>query len=291
MTYYQFIHAIEVKVKEEITEDVTVYIHSTVKNNGTKRHGLTIAEKGINIFPTIYLEEYYQQFQRGSSVESIAGEILKLYREVRFQRSYESEFIKHYQSVQGKIVYRLVNCEANRDLLKEVPYEEYLDLAVIFYVLLEVNSYGMASMMIRNEHLKMWNVTEEEIFKRARENTEKLLPCEFTTMCALIEELTGEERTGCEDIMYVMSNRIRSYGAATILYEDRLREVGDQLRENFYVLPSSVHEVLIAPESMTPGQEALNALVTEVNQTQVESEEILSNHAYYYDRNQRRLFL
>ena len=63
MTYFQFIHEVEVKVKEEVRDDVTVYIHSAVKNNGTKRHGLTIAQKGINIFPTIYLEEYYQQFQ------------------------------------------------------------------------------------------------------------------------------------------------------------------------------------------------------------------------------------
>ena len=63
MTYFQFIHAVEGKVKEEIDGNISVYIHSTVKNNGTRRHGLTIAEKGVNIFPTIYLEEYYEQFK------------------------------------------------------------------------------------------------------------------------------------------------------------------------------------------------------------------------------------
>ena len=176
MTYYQFIHAVEVKVKEQVEDNVTVYIHSTVKNNATKRHGLTIAEKDLNIFPTIYLEEYYQQFQSGSSVESIVGDIMRLYTEVRFQRPFEGEFIKEYQSIKGKIVYHLVNRETNKDLLKEVPYEKYLDLAVIYYVLLEVNSYGMASMMIRHEHLKMWHVTEKEISKEAYKNTRRRLP-------------------------------------------------------------------------------------------------------------------
>lgn len=291
MTYFQFIHEVEVQVKEEVRDDVTVYIHSAVKNNGTKRHGLTIAQKGINIFPTIYLEEYYQQFQGGSSVEHIAGEILRLYKEVRFRRSFEGEFIKDYQNVRRKIVYRLVNREANKELLKEVPYEEYLDLAVIFYVLIEVNSHGMASLMIRDEHLEMWNVTKSEIARRAKENTPRLLPYEFGTMYALIEELTGEDGGSFEDVMYVMSNRLRSYGAATILYEDRLEGIGDYLKEDYYVLPSSVHEVIIVPKSAAPGWEALNALVAEVNETQIEAEDILSDRAYYYDREKRKLLL
>ncbi len=291
MTYYQFIHEVEVRVKEEMKDGVMVYIRSAVKNNGTKRHGLTIAKKGINIYPTIYLEEYYQQFQRGSSVESIAGEILRLYKEIRFQRSFEWEFFKDYREVRRRIVYRLVNREANKELLEEVPYEEYLDLAVVFYVMFEVNSHGMASMMVRDEHLKMWGVSKEEILSEAHENTERLLPYEFRTMFALLEELTGEVGSGCEDIMYVMSNRARSYGAATILYEERLDGIGDYLKENYYVLPSSVHEVIIVPESAASGHEAMNALVAEVNETQIEAEEILSDHAYYYDRRKRELYL
>lgn len=291
MTYYQFIHEVEVKVKEGVRENVTVCIHSTVKNNGTPRHGLTIAETGINIFPTIYLEEYYQQFQAGSSVESIAGDILKLYKEVRFQHSFESDSIKDYERVKGKIVYHLINREANKELLKEVPYKEYLDLAVVFYVLLEVNANGMASMMIRDEHLKMWNVTEEEIYGKACENTRRLLPYEFKTMKALLEELLDVEETGEEDVMYVLSNRIRSYGAAVILYENRLAGVGEYLGEDYYVLPSSVHEVIIVPESAAPDQDELSRLVSEINTTQVDAEEVLSNHAYYYSRKRKKLLL
>ncbi len=242
MTYYQFIHEVELKVKEGVKEDVTVYIHSAVKNNGTPRHGLTIAETGLNIFPTIYLEEYYQQFQTGSSIESIARDILRLYGELRFQRSFESESIKNYDKVDRKIVYHLVNREANKDLLKEVPFEEYLDMAIVFYVLLEVNSYGMASMMIKDEHLAMWNVTEKEIYRKACKNTRRLLPYEFKTMKAVLEEVLDMGEEDKEDVVFVLSNRLRSYGAAALLYEGQLEGIGEYLRENYYVLPSSVHE-------------------------------------------------
>ncbi|MGF0031976.1 DUF5688 family protein [Bariatricus sp. SGI.154] len=291
MNYYQFIHAVEVKVKEGVEDNITVYIQTSVKNNGTRRLGITLAERGINISPTIYLEEYYQQFQQGNSVDDIAGDILRLYREIRFQRSWEGEFIRDYQKIEGKIVYHLVNREANKELLKEVPYEEYLDLAIIFYVLLEVNSYGMASMLIRDEHLKMWGVTDKEIYQRACQNTWRVLPYEFETMHAVIEELTGDEEPEEKDVLYILSNRIRSYGAAAILYENRLEGIGDYLKENYYVLPSSVHEMIIVPESEAPGKEELCCLVTEINETQVDEEEVLSNQVYYYDRKKRKLLL
>ena len=296
MTYFQFVHAVEMKVKEWAAEDLSVYVHSAVKNNGTRRHGLTIAKEDVNIFPTIYLEEYYQQFQNGISLDRIAKDILNLYREVRFQHSFENGFLKDYQQIKGKIVYHLVNRKANQELLEEVPYEEYLDLAVIYYVLLEVNPYGMASLLIRDEHLELWDVTAGEVACQARRNTRRLLPYEFGTMSALLEELSvisGEDSVDGEDggkeFMYVLSNQIRSYGAAAILYESLLEGIGAYLEENYYVLPSSVHEVIIVPQSAVPGKRELDVLVADVNETQVEEEDRLSGHAYYFDRNARRL--
>ena len=75
--------------------------------------------------------------------------------------------------MKGRIIYRLVNRERNRKLLEDVPYKEYLDLAIVYYVLLEMDEYGMASMMVRREHLKMWKVSEEDIYYRACKNTQK----------------------------------------------------------------------------------------------------------------------
>ena len=70
MTYFQFIHAVETKVKKEVEEEKTVSIHTNVKNNGVRRSGIMISEKGINISPTIYLEEYFHQFRMVGRVPS-----------------------------------------------------------------------------------------------------------------------------------------------------------------------------------------------------------------------------
>ena len=230
-----------------------------------------------------------------SNLKKTAEDILKLYREVRFKSCFEGEFLKDFKKVKGKIVYHLVNCQANQELLSDAPYDEYLDLAVVYYVLLEVNSYGMASLMIKDEHLEMWNVTKKEVACEAQRNTRRLLPYEFRAMGELLDELpiAGREKDKGEDkgkdLMYVLSNRIRSYGASVLLYEGQLDGIGAYLEENYYVLPCSVHEVIVVPESVSPGWEALNLLVDEVNKTQIDPEEHLSDHVYYYDRQVRRL--
>ena len=162
MTYYQFIHAVEEKIKKEVKEERKISVHTNIKNNGVKRTGIMISENGINISPTIYLEEYFQQFKRGYPLELIVKDILSLYEKIRFQNSWkEGEKVKSYDFVKGRIIYRLVNRERNRKLLEDVPYKEYLDLAIVYYVLLEMDEYGMASMLVRREHLKMWICLEK----------------------------------------------------------------------------------------------------------------------------------
>lgn len=150
----------------------------------------------------------------------------------------------------------------------------------------------MATMLIRNEHLTWWNVTSEEIRRRADMNTEKILPYEFSAMCMMIEEMLGNQEMEEEEWkkfreqenMYILTNHIRSCGASAILYPGRLQAIGDYFKENYFILPSSIHEVIILPESKALPKDEMECVIREVNETQVQAEEFLSNHAYYYDR-------
>ena len=91
--------------------------------------------------------------------------------------------------------------------------------------------------------------------------------------------------------MYILSNHMRSYGAAALIYPEQLRKIAEEVGENYYVLPSSVHETIIVAESESPDKEELCSLIKEINETQVEAEEVLSDHAYYYDCSTGKLTL
>ena len=89
--------------------------------------------------------------------------------------------------------------------------------------------------------------------------------------------------------MYVLSNKSKLNGSGCILYQNLLRSLGKKLESDFYILPSSVHEVLLIPADDQDSYEELTAMVQEVNATQLANEEILSDHVYYYSREAEKL--
>ena len=234
MSYEKFVGRIEEILGERVEAQVHLSVHTTIKNNGYERKGITFSEEGINISPTIYLEEYYEKFIRGSDVESLAEQVLKMYDKVRVKHTWGETAVQDYQNVKERIIYKLVNQERNRELLSQVPHADFLDLAVLFYVLVDI----------------------DEEWRKLRE----------------------------QESMYVLTNHIRSGGAAAILYPGRLETIGAYFKENYYILPSSIHEVIIIPESRALPKAEMECVIREVNETQVQAEEFLSNHAYYYDR-------
>lgn len=296
MNYQQFIEEVERRVKEKIkgNETITVYIHTAVKNNGKERKGITVSEKGIHISPTIYLEEYFQQFQEGKPIEKIVEKILQLYEEVKCSHPCEESLLQNYEELKGKFACKLIHRGKNEKLLNDIPYVPWMDLAIVVFGLLEVSPYGTATVLVRKEHLEIWGLTEAQLFDEAKKNTPILLPYQFCPMRKLLREICpyavdeGEEE---EESLYVLSNKLRSFGAASMLYEGILEKVGQKLGENYYILPSSIHEVIVVPESKSPVKQDLEEMVREINETQVEEEEVLSDRVYYFSRKENRLFL
>ena len=139
--------------------------------------------------------------------------------------------------------------------------------------------------------MEYWGVPLELLYRLAIENTPRLLQAECKPMQVVICELLGqpcpeeEEESG----MYVLSNHHRHFGAACILYDRVLEDIGNQLNEDYYVLPSSIHEMIILPVSCLSDQMDLDSMITEINETQVSEEEVLSDHAYYFSRKENRL--
>lgn len=293
MNYQQFVCAVEKRVKQQMTGGMTACIRSATKNNGKKRIGIMISEEGSNISPTIYLEEYFEQFQKHKSIDAVVKNILRLYEEVRVEHTWEMSMLQNFSKTRQKIVYKLIGEEENKELLETIPHVRYLDLAIVFYILLDISEFGTAVVLITNDIMKRWNIEKEMLYSIAHQNTKKLLPAEFQTMRSVMAELLGKESVAeeGEDSMYILTNDLRSFGAACILYDEVLEHIGKQLGENYYVLPSSVHEVIIVPESKSPNRVELEEMIEEINDTQVEEEEILSYRAYYFSRKENRLLL
>lgn len=295
MNYQEFVETICEQCNFLLKSSVKASIHQTLKNNNTDRIGIMLSDESSNIFPTIYLEEFYQQYLNGRDTFDIANNITSLYSEIRFEHAWDTNQIQEFGLAKDQIVYKLINYEKNQRLLKDIPHLKFLDLAIVFYLLLEQTEKGAASILITNDMLKHWDQTLLKLYRCASINTPDLLTAELMPMQDVIQELLGKQPDGYkfddESYMYVLSNEQRHFGAASILYNDVLENIGKILNDDYYILPSSIHEVIILPVKHACPQRDLNEMIVEINNTQVDEEEILSDHAYYYSRRLKRLLL
>ncbi len=297
MDFQEFVCAVEQKMNMELKNGITARGYTAVKNNGNIKQGIMMNEPDINISPAIYLEEFYLRFQKGETIDKIVCEILDFYESVKVSVPVDKKDFLNIEKMKDKIVFKIIYTQKNLKLLQNIPHLEILDLSVVFYLLLERSEEGIATIQITNEHLENWKMEPEKLYELAIKNAQKVLPAEFCSMSNVIREVSGlldieNNIENQEETMYVLSNSIRSYGAACIFYPHLPEMIGEILKEDYYILPSSVHELIIVPKSKGMPKQELDEMIQEINQTQLEPEEILSDHAYYYERSsgQIRMF-
>lgn len=299
----------KILVRDEIAkrtgEQYHVRVNDVRKNNGVVLSGITMLQEDSNISPTIYLNQYYEAYENGEiTLRCIVDDVINTYERNKVGRSVDMRFFMNYENIKNRIIFKLIHAEKNEELLKEVPNIRFLDLAIVFQCLVSDELFGNATIMIHNAHLKLWEIGAEELYKEALVNTPKLQRYDIKNMrdvlCELrfLEELEGKQFIDRDEYieelpeatpMYVLSNRTRVQGATCMLYPDILKDFGASVRSDFYILPSSIHEVILLPAQGDEDCEVLKKMVLEVNETQVEREEVLSNSVYYYNRKKEEL--
>lgn len=293
MEYREFLENVRKEVESRYDSNVSVTLNHVMKNNGTELDGITIMEKDKNIAPTIYINSFYDRYREGVSLKAVVSEIIRIYNQNKNSININADYFESYENVRKTIVYKLVNYQKNKKLLEDVPYKRVLDLAVVFYCLIEQRKGVSATALIHNEHLRIWNVTEDEIYNDALKNTPVLLAGSIVPMSKILSEIAGTapvdndekvcEYTG-EDILYVLTNSSRVNGAACILYDNLLKKFANDVHSDLYILPSSVHEVIIVPKKNAFDKSELADMVREVNEQGVSQDEILSDNVYEYNR-------
>lgn len=292
MEWETFLMKMQEEVHRQAGEETCVSALEVTKNNGVHLHGLSIREGSSNVSPTIYLDTLYEEFLNGKTLEYLAGRVVALYHAHRLKTPVDMDFFLRYETVRQRIVYKLINYEKNRELLQEVPHMRFLDLAVVFGCRLEQQEFGRAFILIRNSHLTMWHTDLKRLAADAGENTPRLCPARIMSMEEAVAQILEEEGAESEEVfpgpssargaMYVLSSRERANGAACILYPKLLQEFSRKCGSSLYILPSSVHEVILVPVNAGGRPEELAAMVREVNATEVGPEEVLSDSVYLY---------
>lgn len=267
---------------EQAHPSASVEIHKVTKTNNLALTGITIHEKGRNIAPTVYLEDFFEEYRKGKTLDEICRIIEEINRKATPDTNFDTGIITDFSAVKEKICYKLVNAAKNDAQLKEMPHRLWQDLAVIYYVPVSIETIADVSIItVNNSMMELWGVDEDTLYRHAHRNTPKLFKAEIIP---LVEILTGMPVGDSEDIpqLYVATNGRKTNGAAVLLYDGILEQFARQTGSDFYILPSSIHETLFLPAASDSDKYGIPEMVREVNAGCLAPDEILSDNAYLY---------
>lgn len=283
------------EIKHHFSSEYLVETHEVVKNNDLHLESLTIREKKSKISPNFYMNRLYEKYRRGNSIEEIVQEIVYLYQE-SMQECENLDVDFTYENCKEKIVLRLVSGIWNQGLLEQAPHIPFMDMAILFYVVLRVEEEGIGSVRISSQLQEQWDISTYTLFTQALENSKRLFPekiCSMVTMMEkgvsigdrqefldFLEQEYGEKEN---NMPLVITNTCGINGATVILYPDILKKIGEMFGRDYYLLPSSIHEFIAIPQCSGLHGEDLKGMVKEVNLTCVAREELLSDKVYYYE--------
>ncbi|HHV10161.1 MAG TPA: hypothetical protein GXX75_07790 [Clostridiales bacterium] len=314
-SYQSFVATIVEMVKAKMGEDYTVQVYKVIKNNSLELDSLILLMEGRSFAPNIYLQPYYEAYLDGISMEEIADRLCCVYRDCPPPVT-GGDFDYTFEAVKKNIVYRLINYEKNQKLLEKVPYLQFLDFAITFHCLVHYGQDGIGTIRITNEHISHWKVSLEELKELAAENTRNQFPPMIRSMDEVLRRMMDDSdgQDGEKEVfrktsleapreasmdeildelvrnkegskkMYILTNSQGINGATCLLYGDILKNFSNHLKSDLFILPSSIHEIILVPDDCSVSKERLRDMVIDVNQNQVAKEEVLSDQVYYYSR-------
>lgn len=264
--------------------EVKVRLEVVVKNNGSKKEAIIFCDEKYNASPTVYLDDFYSAYKQGEDMNTILEQVLKMSdKHVNMPKGC---IFGTWEATRERLRLKVINANWNVELLEDVPHYKMLDLAIV--PLLEVSGKeieGIGTVLIRKKFLELWGITEQELLNAAMGNAYRE-NYHIRNLSTVIADIIVE----CEEVtdwtcpLYVLSNDYKVNGATGIIRDDLLLEFAEKVAENFYVLPSSLHEVLLLPEHYVESADDLRKMVSMVNENEVTPEERLSANVYYYDK-------
>lgn len=265
-----------------------VTIKEVIKNNNSKLTGLIIREVPKRIAPIIYIDTLLKELEKAEiTIQDAVEWIVRMYENNKEMKYFSNVFTQDKEHILERVEYRLVNKALNKKLLIEVPHKDFLDLAVMYNVIVNKDESKSATFLVNNEMIEALEINHEELEEAARRNTEKS-GFKKTNMIDIMENINGVKVKNKEADyampMYVLTNDMGHNGANVMLYSNLFNELSDEYGSDLYVLPSSVHEVIVIPVLPDADPVILKMIVAEINRTEVSKEEILSETVYKWNK-------
>ena len=257
-------------------QDAKITLEKVTKGNDRILTGLIIRKDDETAVPSIYLEHYEEQFGKGRPMDDIMKEIAQIKMENSLELPIDVKGLQDYETARPLLAIRLCDPEKNQEYLKDKPHTACGELAATYRIQIMEDSSGTASAVVTNDMLNLWGITPEQLHHDTVSAENARNPVCLYTMDDVMSEIMlsvkpenlfeQTEPLESEMIpMYILTNQNKVNGAGVLARDGVLDKIGELLGSDFYVLPSSTHEVILVPDNGNMQTKELEDMVKEVN--------------------------
>ena len=294
MDFKEFVNKLEQDLKDamaDISPGATVDVRSVEKLQEGSYTGITSSPAGGNVGMNLNANQLFDQMQDGQSYEGVlAVAVSTAERGLHDMPAVDVSELMNYEAAKKYLCFDVVGSDRNADMLEKVPHTDKENISMVYRLQLDSTENGAATVLITNAMMEQFGVTKEQLHADAMENAQEIRPADFRTMAAVMAEMMGMPEEMMADMappMYVATNQDKVQGAAVMFYPDFMDQAAKELGGDIFILPSSVHEVLILPDDGNMNAQELKEMVTSINASEVSPEDRLTDSVYHYDAQER----
>lgn len=286
---------------EETRKALNIEVVTVTKINDQELVGLTIKREGAVSAPTLYLNGAYEDYMGGlSSIEELSGALVRQYKEcINMMQDVpltaEADNLDFsFDAIKDKLRVRLVESKKNKKFLADkATLDVGTGLSLICYICVDKEAEGYYTTSVKSEMLEEIGVDNDTLFEQALISASTLDGPVLSRMEDTLfgygepENLLGRNSPLKKaEGLFVLKTESEQYGASALYYPGIAALAGYVLDADYYVLPSSLHEVLLVPATASPEvrEDDLIKTVREANRSFVTPEEFLSDTVRFYSR-------
>ncbi len=248
------------------------------------------------IAPTFYMERLYEQYEESGSFEKTMAD-QAIYLEESIKYIPKNILSLDFSKMKQKIVFQIVNTAENVEMIARCPHRSFEDLSVVYRAITGISKNGVSGFLITNDIASVEGLTEDELYDCAFENTKRLFPFKWERIEVMMRRLMrkwgadeteineafpGYTKTPEKERVYVVTNRHDFFGANALLYKDVIAEIAEKIGTDCYILPSSVHDLIVLSADNYLKENKLANIVKTTNKESVRPSERLSDSVYIF---------
>ena len=260
--------------------------------------GIVIRPEGEQVGVNLDAQMLFKAYESGKSYDEVVEQATNIVAEgFENQPSFSVEDFSNYDVMKEKLAIQVVSTERNTEMLEKIPHKEVEDMSMVCRFVVGNNENEMGTVLVTNQMLESYGITGEQLFNDAAKYAPELRPSEIKGMADVLAEMMGVDVSELGETMgmpespelpmYVASTHDKMNGAGIIGYPGFMDMASEKVGGDFFLLPSSVHEVLLIPDDRKTDYRNLESMVREVNATQVELKDQLSDNVYHYDSKEK----